>query len=47
MHLYMNDMNDGCLATAEGMSEKIFRVPGRNNLFIKPMTFVTATVWML
>lgn len=37
MHLCMNDLNDGCLAMGEGITEKIFRV----QVGIKPTTSVT------
>ena len=30
MDQYINDVNDGCLATCEGTTETIFRVSGKN-----------------
>ena len=30
MHRYVNDADHGCLAMAEGTTEKIFRVSGKN-----------------
>ena len=32
MHPSVNDVNDGCLATGEGTTKTIFRVPGRNRI---------------
>ena len=32
MDLCVNDVNDGYLATGEGATEEIFRVPGRNRI---------------
>ena len=30
MHPCINNVSDDCLALGEGITEKIFRVPGRN-----------------
>ena len=33
MYACVNDVNDGCVATGEGTSETIFRVPDRNRTY--------------